>query len=87
MRKGKSMLVKRRASKKEQHEGQSTASIFLELQMVKSGWITDRSQATRHVGAESVYCAVSTRSKLRGIHLHVFVPFSLHLLMLGWKGH
>lgn len=63
MRKEKSILVKRRASKKEWHEGQSIVSIFLELQMVCCGWIADRSEATRHMGAKSVHCTVSKKSK------------------------
>lgn len=37
MRKGKSILVKRRASKEEKHEGQSIISIFLEFQIVYYG--------------------------------------------------
>lgn len=64
MRKGKSILIKRRASKKEQHEGQNAVSIFLYLQAAKSGCITlDRSEATRHMGTKPVHCADSKRSK------------------------
>lgn len=39
MKTGKSIWVKRRAGKKEQHERHSIVTIFLELQMVPCDWI------------------------------------------------